>query len=88
MNGFRAILLKEFAHIRRDQGTIFFAFVVPALLYWVGFILPVTYFIEILRGVILRAADLADLAPQIGGLCLVGAAILATSVLRFRKQLD
>ena len=60
----------------------------PTLLYWVGFILPVTYFIEILRGVILRAADFADLVPHIGGLAIVGAAILATSVLRFRKQLD
>ncbi len=28
---------------------------------------PVTYFIEILRGVVLRAADLADLLPWIGG---------------------
>jgi ABC-type multidrug transport system permease subunit len=31
MNGFWAILLKEFSHIRRDRGTIFFAFLVPAL---------------------------------------------------------
>jgi ABC-type Na+ efflux pump permease subunit len=31
MNGFLAILLKEFAHIRRDRSTLFFAFAVPAL---------------------------------------------------------
>ena len=31
MNGFLAILLKEFAHIRRDRSTLFFVLVVPAL---------------------------------------------------------
>jgi len=49
--------------------------------------LPVTYFIEILRGVVLRAADFRDLAPQVAGLVLCAAAILGTSLVRFRKQL-
>ena len=31
MNGFWAILLKEFAHIKRDRTTILFTFLVPAL---------------------------------------------------------
>src|SRR5436190_2140033 len=31
MTGFMAILLKEFAHIRRDRGTIYFTFLIPAL---------------------------------------------------------
>ena len=31
MNGFVAILIKEFAHIRRDRTTIFFALVVPMM---------------------------------------------------------
>src|SRR6266404_5996941 len=31
MNGFRAILMKEIAHIRRDWSTIFFALLVPSL---------------------------------------------------------
>ncbi len=60
----------------------------PTILYLVGFLLPVTYFIEILRGVILRAADFIDLIPHIIGLTVIGAAILTASVLRFRKQLD
>ncbi len=60
----------------------------PRVLYWIGFALPVTYFIEILRGVILRAADVVDLVPHVIGLAIVGAAILSASILRFRKQLD
>ena len=60
----------------------------PLPLYLVGFILPVTFFIEILRGVILRAADFIDLVPHILGLAACCVVILALSLTRFRKQLD
>ena len=59
----------------------------PAVIYWFTFIIPATYFIEILRGIVLRGADLFDLAPQVLGLSLCGVAILTASVTRFRKQL-
>ena len=43
MNGFWAILFKEFAHIRRERLTIFFAFVVPVLQMTIfGFAIKVT----------------------------------------------
>lgn len=60
----------------------------PTPIYWFSFCIPVTYYLQILRGIILRAADLGDLLPSIIGLgtcCLV---ILAASLARFRKQLD
>jgi ABC transporter DrrB family efflux protein len=60
----------------------------PLPIYLVTFALPVTYFIEILRGVILRGADLIDLVPHIGGLAICCVAILGLSLTRFRKQLD
>lgn len=60
----------------------------PLPLYLIGFVLPVTYFIEILRGVILRAADFVDLVPHILGLSIVCAVIVLLSLTRFRKQLD
>ena len=49
--------------------------------------IPVTYFIEILRGIVLRSADLFDLLPWIGGLTLCCVVILTLSITRFRKQL-
>ena len=60
----------------------------PWPLYLIGGILPVTYFLEILRGLVLRSADLLDLMPQVLGLtaCCVG--ILTLSLTRFHKQLD
>jgi hypothetical protein len=40
-----------------------------------------------LRGIVLRNADFIDLVPQVIGLVICCAAILALSLSRFRKQL-
>jgi len=60
----------------------------PYIIYLFSHVLPVTWFIQILRGVILRGADLADVARPVMWLCAVGVVILTASVVRFRKQLD
>lgn len=60
----------------------------PLIIYLVSCILPVTYFIEILRGVILRGADFFDLIPHVIGLTICCVVILTFSITRFRKQLD
>jgi ABC transporter DrrB family efflux protein len=59
----------------------------PLPIYVITFGIPVTYFLEILRGVILRAADFVDLLPHIAGLAACCAAVFAISLARFRKQL-
>ncbi|QDU93481.1 ABC transporter permease [Lignipirellula cremea] len=59
----------------------------PLPIYLVSFAIPVTYFIEIIRGVVLRGADLVDMLPWILGLFVCTAAVLALSLARFRKQL-
>jgi ribosome-dependent ATPase len=59
----------------------------PLPIYVLTFAIPVTYFIEILRGVVLRGSDLIDLAPHVAGLAICCVAILSLSVMRFRKQL-
>jgi ABC transporter DrrB family efflux protein len=60
----------------------------PAPIRAISSVLPVTYFVEILRGVVLRGASAADLAPSIAGLSACAGALLLLSVLRFKKQLD
>jgi ribosome-dependent ATPase len=70
------------------SGFVFPRDAMPAPIYWLSFGIPVTYFIEILRGIILRAASLRDLLPHVAGLALCCTVILALSVARFRKQLD
>ena len=59
----------------------------PTPIYWIGAVLPVTYFIEILRGIILRNADAIDLVPHVAGLAACCVVILTLSLSRFRKQL-
>ena len=48
---------------------------------------PVRYFVEVLRGVLLKGAGFADLAVQFGALATFGVLILALSALRFKKRL-
>lgn len=70
------------------SGFIFPRSEMPFIIRLVTYALPVTYFIEILRGVILRGADLIDLLPNIAGLAICCVTILALAMARFRKQLD
>ena len=60
----------------------------PAVIYPLTFIIPVTYFLEILRGVVLRSAGLFDLLPHVIGLATCCTVILTLAVARFRKSLD
>ncbi|MDZ4853078.1 MAG: ABC transporter permease [Pirellulaceae bacterium] len=60
----------------------------PLPIYAVSHLIPVTYFVEILRGLILRGATFTDLAPWIAGLVVCCVAILSLSIARFRKQLS
>ncbi len=59
----------------------------PLPIYLASFAIPVTYFIEILRGVVLRGADLFDLTNSVFGLVICTVVILGLSITRFRKQL-
>lgn len=74
-----SVLLSGFMFPRADM---------PTPIYLVTFALPATYYIEILRGIVLRGADIRDLAPSVVGLSVCCVAILGLSVARFRKQLD
>ncbi len=70
------------------SGFVFPRSEMPLPIYLVTFAIPVTYFIEILRGIVLRGADAADLAYWIFGLSVCGIVILTLSVTRFQKRLS
>jgi ABC-2 type transport system permease protein len=69
------------------SGFIFPRETMPILFYGLGSILPTTYYINLLRGIILRGAGLPDFWMDI--LILVGMGILlfGVSALRFRKKI-
>lgn len=51
-------------------------------------LLPLTHFVRLIRGIVLRGAELAELAGELQALALFTAVTLSLAVLRFRKRLD
>ncbi len=49
---------------------------------------PLTHFVRVIRGVLLRGADLGDLAPDLWPLAAFFAVTVGVATLLFRKQLD
>ncbi len=70
------------------SGFIFPRESMPRPIYWISSVLPVTYFIEILRGVILRSAGIAALWDEALVLLFMGVALLTIAALRFRKTVS
>ena len=59
----------------------------PPAIQYVTYLIPLRYFIVIIRGVFLKGVGIAELWPQAIPLWIFGLAILTLSVLRFRKRL-
>jgi len=55
---------------------------------WIAEVLPMTHFMRLIRGVVLRGADLADLAHEMAVLGAFIAVAMSFAILRFRKRLD
>ncbi len=69
------------------SGFVFPRSEMPTVIYWFTFCIPATYFIEILRGIVLRGAELADLAGSVVGLSICCVVVLLAAVARFEKRL-
>jgi ABC transporter DrrB family efflux protein len=69
------------------SGFIFPRETMPGFIYLITFAFPVTFYLEILRGVVVRGAGLLDLTPSLLSLLAITAILLALSTLRFRKSL-
>jgi ABC-2 type transport system permease protein len=70
------------------SGFMFPRQAMPVLAQWIGAALPLTYFLTILRGVLLKGVGLGQLWPE--SLVLAGFAVVlvALSVLRFQKTVE
>ena len=60
----------------------------PRFAQWIAQLLPLTHFIVLVRGVVLRGADLGQMPAQSVKLVLFQAVALIVTTLRFRKRLD
>ncbi len=60
----------------------------PTVLQWFTLINPLRYYLVVIRATFLKAVGLDALWPDMLAMALIGAGLLAVSVLRFRKSLD
>ncbi len=60
----------------------------PVAAQWLAELFPLTHFVRLIRGIVLRAASLGDLWPEIAALIVFAAVMLTVATLRFRKRLD
>ena len=59
----------------------------PRAAQWIGEVLPLTHFIRLMRGILLRGAELGELTPEIWPLLLFFAVTVSLAVSRFQKRL-
>ena len=60
----------------------------PAFARWIGELLPLTHFIRLVRGVMLRGAGMGGMWPDVWPLLLFFALTMTLAVLKFHKRLD
>jgi ABC-2 type transport system permease protein len=70
------------------SGYIFPRAAMPEPAQWLGLLLPLTYFLDILRGVLLKGVGVRDLWQQLGALVVLASVLFVVSVRRFSKTLD
>src|SRR2546430_413726 len=60
----------------------------PKVLYWLGYAVPLTYFVTIIRGVLVKGIGFHYLYPQIIPLVFLGAVVFTLAIVRFQKKID
>jgi ABC-2 type transport system permease protein len=60
----------------------------PKAAQWIAEVLPLTHFVRLIRGVILRGANLFELWPDVLALLAFTMVVMSLAILRFRKRLD
>jgi len=70
------------------SGFMFPRQAMPAVFQWIGALLPLTHFLKVLRGILLKGVGVAELWQEMGLLLLFATVLIALSVRRFQKTLD
>jgi len=60
----------------------------PVIAQWIAEVLPLTHFLRLIRGVMLRGAQLLELWPDVLALLAFTTVMMTLAILRFRKRLD
>ena len=74
-----SILLSGFLYAREGM---------PLIFQWISLAIPMTYYLQILRGVILKGVGIEVLWPQTLALTVFAVVVMGVSVTRFRKTIE
>jgi ABC-2 type transport system permease protein len=70
------------------SGFMFPREAMPTAAQWIGGAIPLTYFLRILRGVLLKGTGIAAIWKDVLSLCVFALVLVTLSATRFRKSLD
>ena len=69
------------------SGFMFPREAMPEFFFQLGRILPLTFYLQIMRGIVLKGVGIAALWPQVLALVIYTSIVLSVSVVKFRKKL-
>lgn len=69
------------------SGFIFPRENMPFLIHLIGYAIPLTFFVKIIRGILLKGLHFYQLMPETGALMLMAVLALTFSIIKFRKRL-
>jgi ABC-2 type transport system permease protein len=70
------------------SGFFFPLAAMPPALQWISHLVPLRYYLVIIRSVLLKGVGAETLVPEIVALAVFGAVLMGAAALRFRKRLD
>lgn len=70
------------------SGFIYPIAAMPAFLQAVSRLIPLTYFLVVVRGIVIKGVGFSSLLPQVFALTIFGTVLIVLASLRFRKRLD
>lgn len=70
------------------SGFFFPLAAMPTILQWLSYLIPLRYFLIIVRGIVLKGVGMEALWPQVAALAIFAVLIMGGAALRFHKRLD
>ena len=67
------------------SGFFFERDAMPLVMQWIGYAIPLTYFLELLRGIVLRGETLSSLWPSVTAMLALGTVLIVVASVRFAK---
>jgi ABC transporter DrrB family efflux protein len=68
------------------SGFVFPRDSMPLVMKWAGYVIPVSYYIDMMRGIVLRGTGWTDVWPHAAALAVICTVCLGLSIVGFRKE--